>query len=317
MQASVARRPKSGFTLVELLVVIAIIGVLVGLLLPAVQAARESARRSNCLNNLKQVGLAIHNYNDARKVFPPGGSGGNATGYPSFTSSGTSGNLSFLVHILPFMEEGELYDRANLAQDYTAATYTGTASGPSINSARLKVLCPSAKVTDSQFAAELPGATTHILAVLGPRGANPTGGQYDFYGNGDGATGSLFGFIPKQGVMGVNAKIPVGKITDGTSKTLLIGELSWDAANVFRVWTRGYQASGLISASAKSTLYAINSTPFTVQNSFNHVSFGSNHSAGCHFGFADGSVSYVSDSISLTVYNSLSSRNGGEKIDWP
>ncbi|QDV68732.1 hypothetical protein Poly24_24450 [Rosistilla carotiformis] len=97
--------PRTGFTLVELLVVIAIIGILVGLLLPAVQAAREAARRMSCGNNLKQLGLAFHNYHDTYKVFPPGLSG---------TSSGTShnaGRLSPFVGMLPFIEQQAMYDQ--------------------------------------------------------------------------------------------------------------------------------------------------------------------------------------------------------------
>ncbi|HUP80256.1 MAG TPA: DUF1559 domain-containing protein, partial [Pirellula sp.] len=94
------KRRKSGFTLVELLVVIAIIGILVGLLLPAVQAAREAARRMQCTNQLKQFGLALHNYADVYKKFPAGSAG------PSY-----SGNrLNAMVGLLPFVEESALYN---------------------------------------------------------------------------------------------------------------------------------------------------------------------------------------------------------------
>jgi len=302
---------RTAFTLVELLVVIAIIGTLVGLLLPAVQSARESARRSTCLNNFKQVGLALHNYHDANKVFPPGAAGVGGTVYESFTPSG---ELSFLVRILPYMEEAALFDRAKLTQDFDSSTYTSTASGKSINETRIKVLCPSATVFDSQY---VTGATTHIYGVLGPRGTNPATGQiYDCYGCPSGAGGAQQGWIPKQGVLGVNSSVSIAKITDGASKTLMTGELSWDDANCYRPWTRGFDPAG-ISASAKSTLYAIKSTKYNGSTNFNHVTFGANHPDGCHFGLADGSVTFIRESISLTTYNSLSSRNGGESAVLP
>lgn len=303
-------RHHTAFTLVELLVVIAIIGVLIGLLLPAVQAARESARRTSCLNNVKQVGLALHGYHDSSRSFPPGASGNPGTVYETFTPTA---NLSFLVRILPFMEELALSSQANLTLDYNSSTYTSTASGPSINETRVKVLCPSSTKVDSTF---ITGATTHIYGVLGPRGTNPITGQiYDCYGCPSGTGGSGQGWIPKEGVLGVNSTVSIAKITDGTSKTLMIGELSWEDANCYRPWTRGFD--GASANSAKSTLYAIKSTKYNGSSNFNHVSFGSNHPGGCHFGMADGSVTFVNDSISLVTYNSLSSRSGGETASIP
>ena len=306
--APVPRSRRHAFTLVELLVVIAIIGVLVGLLLPAVQAARESARRSRCTNNLKQVGLALHLYHDSRKALPPGSTGISTagSGVPAYTPSG---NLSFLVPILPFMEEMSLFDRCDLTKDYNTAPYTTAVSGVTINGTRLNnVLCPSATAVVSQYAPEA-GITTHILAVWGPRGANPAGGQYGYYG------GPIQqGYVPNQGVLGVNVAMPLSKVTDGTSTTLLIGEMSWKDANCYRPWTRGW--AGILGGGGKSTLYAINSTPYTVNN-FHHVSFGSNHPGVCGFGFADGAVAFISESIDLVTYNSLSSRNGGETVRLP
>jgi prepilin-type N-terminal cleavage/methylation domain-containing protein len=105
-----SRHTRRGFTLVELLVVIAIIGVLVGLLLPAVQAAREAARRATCINNLKQMGLAFHNFHDAFRKFPPGS---DVTRNPDGTVSAVDG-WSFIVHLLPYMEYGNLYDKLNV-----------------------------------------------------------------------------------------------------------------------------------------------------------------------------------------------------------
>src|SRR5690606_35651696 len=102
------RRARSGFTLVELLVVIAIIGVLVALLLPAVQQAREAARRMQCSNNLKQMGLALHNYHDTYGSFPPRATG---TTHGPNGDSHNNGRLNGLIPLLPFLEQGAMYDR--------------------------------------------------------------------------------------------------------------------------------------------------------------------------------------------------------------
>jgi hypothetical protein len=287
--------------------------VLIGLLLPAVQAAREASRRSTCQNNLKQVSTALHLHHDARKVMPPGVSGvGNTSwGLPAFSPAV---NLSFLVRILPYMEQGPMYDRCDLTRSYDQTPYTTVVNNTSINGARLtEVLCPSSSEINSTF---ITGITTHVYGVLGPRGSNPAGGTYGFYDDRPSPqTGPSQGWVPKQGVLGVNESIPLSRVSDGTSTTLLIGELSWRGANCYRPWTRGWD--GNAAASAKSTLYAINSTPYNGSSNFNHVTFGSNHAGGCHFGYADGAVVFMSEAISLVTFNSLSSRNGGESVTRP
>ncbi len=149
------RRARSGFTLVELLVVMAVIGLLVGLLLPAVQAAREAARRAKCLNNLKQIGLALHNYHDARHVFPPAYVGdsyttGSAFGasYPDGNGNGPTG-FAWGAFILPFIEEQNLYDRF----DFKSPCWAPVNAAP----AQIKVplfLCPSATGGDDVFSVD-------------------------------------------------------------------------------------------------------------------------------------------------------------------
>src|SRR5512135_122792 len=102
-----------GFTLIELLVVIAVIGILVALLLPAVQAAREAARRMQCSNNLKQIGLALHNYHDANKKFPFGSRGGS-----SWAQTGIKDGTNWRVSILPYLEQTALYSKLNFGGSF-------------------------------------------------------------------------------------------------------------------------------------------------------------------------------------------------------
>jgi prepilin-type N-terminal cleavage/methylation domain-containing protein len=301
-----ARGPH-GFTLVELLVVIAIIGVLVGLLLPAVQAAREAARRSSCINNFKQVGVALHLYNDARNQLPPGAIGTATNAPEAFTSSG---NLSFRLLILPFMEQTPLFERCNLAQNYDNATYTTATGGTAINDSLVPAfLCPSATVTKSTF---INGYTGHVFGVIGPRGTIPGSSPAASYLS---LSGASHGAIARQGTMGINSKVRFSSITDGTASTLMTGEISQANANCYRPWTRGWD--GNACSSAKNVVNPINATPYNNSNNFNDVSFGSMHPGGCVFGFVDGSTTFLAESIDLSTLLSLASRDGGETARLP
>lgn len=308
-----------GFTLVELLAVIAIIGILVGLLLPAVQASREAARRSSCMNNFKQVGLAIQNYGDARRVFPPGAIGPripyidpNGDAGQAFGTE-TWGDLSFRILILPYLEQTALFNRCDLSKNYSDSTYTvAPTGGTAICDTRVEeFLCPSSSITKSQSStAGRTGFTAHVYAVLGPRGTNPASPSTSYK-----TTPASQGDLSLQGIMGVNAKVKGSMVSDGLSSTLMIGEVSWDIGGAFRVWTRGW-GDAPVANSARNVVNAINTTKFSGSN-LNDTGFGSMHPGGCVFGIADGAVVFLSETINMDLYRSLASRNGGEAARIP
>ncbi|MFM8282290.1 MAG: DUF1559 domain-containing protein [Planctomycetaceae bacterium] len=237
MRASMRR----GFTLVELLVVIAIIGTLVGLLLPAVQAAREAARRSQCSNNLKQLGLAFQNHHDSKNAFPNGGAGTSwwATPYTAETW-GVSQN----VRLLPYMEETATYNRIQWGKQGSPPLNTGWDGNAAVwQDKRIKALvCPSSSLQTTlpwnNFHSSYFGIAGAVPMQFGPQ---PTGRFQSTDGmafNDDNAWGitSGRGMVPNygNGTAGVAADacgpqilgLNMSRCVDGTSKTMLVGEIS-------------------------------------------------------------------------------------------
>ncbi|HVJ82880.1 MAG TPA: DUF1559 domain-containing protein [Planctomycetia bacterium] len=239
------RRKSPGFTLIELLVVIAIIGVLIALLLPAVQMAREAARRTQCRNNLKQLGLALHNYHDNHKVFPPGitgqNSGPNDNQICQFVAaSGTCDNLFFsrisgLTLILPFMEERGLYTAYN-QQLACCAPHNGTSVAGVVKS----FLCPTNQRGQNPiewaYYIAPPGSAIPGAVAVG-NGAAPT--DYVLATGGIGVfsctnpftltTNALLTGIPgpqklAYGAFNVNSSVKIDMVRDGVSNTILMGE---------------------------------------------------------------------------------------------
>ncbi len=225
------RQPsRDGFTLVELLVVIAIIGILVALLLPAVQAAREAARRTQCLNNLKQIGLGLQNYHDVRGRFPPGiqfDAGENPTSSDNFRPN-------WVILTLPYMEQQTMYDSFDLTQTISHAN-NRTQRGRKLAT----MICP----TDS-------GHSTLFAGTSAGEGDNWARGNYG--GNGintrlDSALNS-WNNVDVRGVMGHNRSVTMAEITDGTSHTLLAAELRVGISSLDRrgTWAMGAAGSSLL-----------------------------------------------------------------------
>lgn len=285
---------KMGFTLVELLVVIAIIGVMVGLLLPAVQAAREAARRMSCSNNLKQIGLGIHNYHDTHQKFAP--------------SSFNANKIGWTVHVLPFIEQQPLFEQFDMRLRYNQGTNNvlGMTRVPTY-------ICPSLKSPLSSLGngGESIGGvatfTTSYYGNLGPRGTNVTfNTAYPFSAVG------VHGGFAGDGFFKQNAQTRFADILDGTSNTFAVGEISWDDRrgnrSRYRTWSRGHNQNDW-TAPAKNVAQQINAD-FTAE--FNNMSFGSNHPGGCHFMMADASVQFISQSIDFGILLATASASGKE-----
>ncbi len=300
---------KRGFTLVELLVVIAIIGVLVGLLLPAVQAAREAARRMSCSNNLKQLGLALHNYESSYKKFPIGlidnWSANPATG---------DGGWSWMSAVLPFMEQANLYNSINFA----LAPY-GTLSSPANNAAVAVPIpafrCPSdiAPATRAINANSVGG--TNNIAITSYAGCI---GPFD----GERCTASGTRMVPAQrniGLLVVNESRNFGAITDGTSNVVAIGEVSWRPYNATlaegsdrqfilgNVITTGAVNCTNGGPNANGSWLHLRATRKKLNGPLvggdKHAAFHSYHTGGAQFVFADGSVHFISENIEHTNTN--------------
>jgi len=318
------KRIASGFTLIELLVVIAIIAILIGLLLPAVQKVREAAARMSCQNNLKQWGIAQHTYNDTYNNLPPGGEFTSTSGQWGNDDQGT-----WIVHSLPYVEQEALF-RLKPANTFNSAGIMR--NNPAAQAARPKVFrCPSDDFNLNEAHSNYAGSMGPQCAG-GPCGVDPnqfrcqTGNilgittSPDHGGNTNSST--LRGLYNREG-----AKISLIAITDGTSNTIMIGEVlpEWHDHMSNGSWMHfngGY--------SHISTIVPINTRithgtwcgdggtaqPATQSRSNWNVSWGfkSKHTNGANFVFADGSVKFLSQSIDMIAYQYLGGRNDGQPI---
>ncbi|QJW95528.1 DUF1559 domain-containing protein [Frigoriglobus tundricola] len=297
---------RSAFTLIELLVVIAIIAVLIGLLLPAVQKVREAAARMKCQNNLKQIGLACHAYHDANSTFPVGYSTGSAVPDTSW---------GWATSILPYAEQGNLFNALNPLNRTLQAAATDTAVGQPALQTRVSIyVCPSdtnpaGNVNDNRRFTGLgvasPGLSLSISNYVGNNGQNAAG---------------IFTTTP----------VRITDITDGTSNTFLAGERRSNASNYAAVWAGKDDTQGSYAGSEAVvgyTLYQMQTGDTGTGTANPDLAFASNHTGGANFVLCDGSVRFVSQTISYkfetappysATYSMLGDRNDGGVLgsDW-
>ncbi|MCC9608543.1 DUF1559 domain-containing protein [Blastopirellula sp. JC732] len=345
MQIISPRKGRSGFTLVELLVVIAIIGVLIALLLPAVQQAREAARRMSCSNNLKQLGLAMHNFHDTYQYFPNG------------QTDDDNDSFGFGFHLLPQLELGNLHDQIT--------SYTGTGGEKvvlMIRPGRHKLSAPCTDAvnidTCNQWSRNRNGAwdaplrASALDAFICPSDILP---RQDDEGNGKSNYLGNMGWEMRDGVLHDGSNYYYGcaqfsgsrqngvllfdnennntfmtnfaQITDGSSNTVAIGEVTATYRATpqvtndcrFPIWAGGNGGGcngRCISANLRimDTAYYINRKDNTDESD---QSFGSQHPGGAQFLFCDGSVHFVPETVNLSVYRAIGSRNDGVPVTLP
>jgi prepilin-type N-terminal cleavage/methylation domain-containing protein/prepilin-type processing-associated H-X9-DG protein len=343
------RVPRRGFTLIELLVVIAIIAVLIALLLPAVQAAREAARRTQCVNNLKQLGLAVANYGDIQGALPPGAAYNGSTAPPPYN---LMNDFSMAPRLLPYMEQVALYNSLNMGADHSSPMNS------TVLVTRLNVLqCPSDGNVPSGTVT-VGGASQQVGSISyhnnnGTYTPNTAAARYD------GTTYQMGANVAASGSTaypGLATTVTLASVTDGTSNTLMFGEeikgknettsnglhqvyrtsdastftgtLQQLAANCQAAlltsaygskggtWTDdNMEAGGGFSAVMTPNKKACYFSTSSASKTWTLIGLSSYHPGGVNVGFLDGSVKFIKESVSQTTWWALATRAGGEVVD--
>jgi prepilin-type N-terminal cleavage/methylation domain-containing protein len=323
------RRQSHGFTLIELLVVIAIIAVLIALLLPAVQQAREAARRTQCKNNLKQLGLALHNYHDNHNKLPLGAI------YPWLAAT------SWRFALLPGLDQANVYNKVGMS------TYPNFYPTPNstphtiseLNSYTVPLVgfvvpaysCPSSTVSDIyEYNSNYRGIGTQMIKYVGIMGAypDPQGRTDVFYFNSNG------GYMTSNGTLLYNQCVGFRDMTDGTSNVIVLGEQSGNTRSITRL---ANYTSGWSGSSTRLTVAGLNGPPATTGSVFGsgltavfnrpnpttvgaesnsdydfNTPLSSFHAGGVHVLLNDGSVRFMNDNTDLPTIQQLCVRNDGK-----
>lgn len=332
-------RSRRAFTLVELLVVIAIIGILIALLLPAVQAAREAARRSQCSNNLKQIGIALHNYHDTHKTFPLG----SFCLHDGWPSNGTN----WRVLIFPFIEQGALYDQ--LKFEKTTSSFMGStaagASAPLVGNEVLRGLvvsvyaCPSSAFKPLSAGHNNTAGMSQNVNYAGIQGAaQPVPGRDATMGTRD----CGHGWSCNNGMLAVNEVFNMGDCKDGTSNTMIVGEQSGlvfrgstcnsyqdgnRSSNYYGGWYGARRTDSVANLCPSRDLWQtgttcvrfppnsqICQTGATETMYRNNTVLNSGHPGGIEALLTDGSVQFISDTIDFMDLKRLACRKDGEPL---
>jgi prepilin-type N-terminal cleavage/methylation domain-containing protein/prepilin-type processing-associated H-X9-DG protein len=309
------RTKRVGFTLIELLVVIAIIAILIALLLPAVQQAREAARMTQCRNNMKQLGLAFHNYHDVYDSFVFGGYYPMNRAYP----------LGWVPRLFPYFDQG---NRLNAIQAISPEYINNKSphryenqTDPLFTTPIPTLVCPSSEL-GGQASDQPQSGNTPFAYLQGSLHYRAIGGSntLGFVAGGDGTVNQEY---TTSGVVYPRSKTRLTDVTDGTSNTLMLGEMSsslrWTTSRTgfggLKPWTWGwytYPTDGWLMIDHKMVKY-----PVGYRGSFTHSStplYSAHSSGGANVALCDGSVRHLSPNTDLTLLKSLATRNGGETI---
>ena len=330
-------RQTRGFTLIELLVVIAIIAILIALLVPAVQKVRDAAARTQCINNLKQLGLAVHNYHDAYKVMPSnaanisfGWTTGDSWVINGVTYVGDS-NIpgaqawSWIARILPYIEQGPLAENYNIPNGTMGQAQAGLATVITV------LLCPADNTATANPATDWANISGISMGLTNYRGVSGSNWGYDNnLGTQAFATTFTTAFPvadpnPNQSFDGLdhgngifyrsdgNRKLSLLGITDGTSNTFMIGE----DMHSFDQHCGGWAYPNYTNATCAIPLNYNDGPASGYADWPNRYSFHSQHAGGGNFCFADGTVRFIEDNINLQTYRALATIAGNESVTLP